>query len=173
MMKKDKKGLIYFKNLNDDIKLFEMDIENNELTKPLHQLMALLNNAGSKDLNITLSEMCQRMLDILVEANIKANVISAELIINRLVRSVADPYRRPDFSKDELEPYTIRTVSNALENNKSPLVGLSFQNIKRQLLSDELYNERNGASYIDPFYKESVSTSNYKKYHDIISKMKK
>ena len=173
MIKKDKKGLIYFKNLDDDVKLFEVNIENNELTKPLHELMALLNNASSKDLDITLSDMCQRMLDILIEANIKANVISAELIINRLVRSLIDPYKRPDFSRDELEPYTIRTVNNALENNKSPLVGLSFQNIKRQVLSDELYTERNGSSYIDPFYKEQVSTKNYKNYHDIVNKIKK
>ena len=173
MIKKDKKGLVYFKNLDDDVKLFEVDIENNELTKPLHELMALLNNSSSKDLTITLSDMAQRMLDILIEANIKANVISAELIINRLVRSLIDPYKRPDFSRDELEPYTIRTVNNALENNKSPLVGLSFQNIKRQLLSDELYTERNGSSYIDPFYKEQVSTDNYKEYNEILSKIGK
>ncbi len=171
MIKKDKKGLVYFKNLDDDVKLFEVNIENNELTKPLHQLMALLNNASSKDLTITLSDMSQRMLDILIEANIKANVISAELIVNRLVRSLIDPYKRPDFSRDELEPYTIRTVNNALENNKSPLVGLSFQNVKRQILSDELYTERNGSSYIDPFYKEQVSTENYKTYHDIVTKI--
>ena len=37
MMKKGK-GLIYFKDLDDDIKLFEMVIMNKELTKPLYDL---------------------------------------------------------------------------------------------------------------------------------------
>ena len=36
-MKKGK-GLIYFKDLDDDIKLFEMVIMNQELTKPLYDL---------------------------------------------------------------------------------------------------------------------------------------
>lgn len=171
-MKKGK-GLIYFKDLDDDDKLFEMVIMNKELTKPLYDLMNLLNKQRTDEIDETIYSMSQKFLDLLIESNIDANVVAGELIINRLIRSVERPYERPDFSQDELEPYMIYTVSKALEKNKSPLMGLSFQNIKRQLLSDELYEERDGTSFIDPFYYTNISTDNLKKYAKLVDRRKK
>lgn len=163
-MQKKGKGLIYFKDLDDDCKLFEMVIMNQELTKPLYELMQLLNKQNTDSINDTIDSMSQHMLDILIESNIDANVIAAELIINRLIRSIKDPYVRPDFYSNELEPYQIYTVAKALEKNKSPLMGLSFQHFKRQFLSDDLYEERNGTSFIDPFFWKEVPTDNLKLY---------
>lgn len=167
-MKKGK-GLICFKDLNDDDKLFEMVIMNKELTKPLYDLMNLLNKQRTEDIDETIDSMSQRFLDLLIESKIDANVVAAELIINRLIRSVEREYERPDFSKDEIEPYNIYTVSKALEKNKSPLIGLSFQNIKRQLLSDDLYEGRDGSSFIDSFYLTNIPTENLKKYGRLAS----
>lgn len=158
------KGLIYFKDMDDDVKLFEMVFLNQELTKPLYDLMDLLNKQKVDNINETIDTMSQKFLDLLVESRIDATVIAAELITNRLIRSVSNPYDRPDFTEDELEPYTIRTVSNALEKNKSPLIGISFQNIKRQFLSDELFNDRHSTSFIDPFYWTDIPTDNLKEY---------
>ena len=163
LMKKGK-GLIYFKDLDDDCKLFEMVILNQELTKPLYELMDLLNKQRADEINDTITSISQKFLDLLIESKIDASVIAAELIINRLIRSAVNIYERPDFTKDEIEPYNIYTVSKALEKNKSPLVGISFQNIKRQLLSDELYEDRDGTSFIDPFYWENIPTKNLKEY---------
>ena len=108
------------------------------------------------------------MLDILIESGIDANVVAAELIINRLIRSIENKYERPDFSADEIEPYAIYTVGKALEHNKSPLVGISFQFIKRQFLSDELYNERYATSFVDPLYYENIPTDNLKLYDKLV-----
>lgn len=141
---------------------------NNELTKPLYNLMDLLNKERAEDIDESIDSISQKFLDLLIESKIDANVVAAELIINRLIRSVKNPYERPDFSKEKLEPYMIYTVSRALERNKSPLIGISFQNIKRQLLSDELYQDRNGTSYIDEFYRTEISTDNLKKYDRIV-----
>ena len=163
LMKKGK-GLIYFKDLDDDVKLFEMVIMNKELTRPLYELMNLLNKQRNGDEKETIDSMINKFLDLLIESGIDANVIAAELITNRLIRSVENEYERPNFLADELEPYEIYTVARALENNKSPLVGLSFQNYKRQLLSPEMYEKRFGTSYLDPFFKTNVSTKNLKRY---------
>lgn len=168
-MKKGK-GLIYFKDLNDDVKLFEMVIMNKELTKSLYDLMNLLNKNSEEENGETINSMAQKFLDLLVESKIDANVIAAELISNRLIRSCIHKYERPDFTAKELEPYEIITVSRALEHNKSPLLGLSFQNIKKQFLSDELFEERNSESYIDPFYWKEIPTDNLKEYSRITSK---
>lgn len=166
LMKKGK-GLIHFKHLDDDVKLFEMVILNQELTKPLYDLMDLLNKQKVEEIDETIDSTSQKFLDLLIESGIAANVIAAELIINRLVRSVENEYDRPNFLKDDLEPYNIYTVSKALEKNKSPLIGLSFQNIKRQLLSDELYEDRTGTSFIDPFFWTEVPTDNLRGYAKI------
>ena len=165
---KRNKGLIPFSLIDDDTKLFEVIVFNHELTAPLYNLINLLNKNSDRDVNETIDSISQKILDILVEANISANVIAAELIINRLIRKADNIYERPDFSKKELEPYVIVPVSKALEKNKSPLVGLSFQNIKRQILSDDLYDVRNAPSFYDPLYKTEVSTENYKEYARIL-----
>lgn len=168
------KGLAYFKDMDDDLKVFEVIIMNKELTRSLYQLMELLNKQNVDELDYSIDSMSQRFLDLLVESNIDANVVAAELIMNRLIRSVSNPHIRPDFSDpDNLEPYNIVTVSRALEHNESPLIGISFQNIKRQLLSDELYEDKEGNSFIDPLYWTEVPTDNLKLYADITGKIDK
>ena len=135
--------------------------------------MDLLNKQRNDEIDESIDSMSNKFLDLLIESNIAANVVAAELITNRLIRSVNNMYERPDFSKEELEPYTIYTVSRALEKNKSPLIGLSFQNIKRQLLSDEIFEERHGTSFIDAFYYTNIPTDNLKTYSRIVNAKKK
>ena len=132
--------------------------------------MDLLNKQRTEEIDETINSTSQKFLDLLIESGIDANVIAAELIVNRLIRSELNQYDRPNFLSKNLEPYKIYTVSKALEKNKSPLIGISFQNIKRQLLSDEIYEERNGTSFIDAFYWTDIPTDNLKEYSRIVSK---
>lgn len=164
------KGYIKFKDMSEDTTLFELIIMNNELTKPLYSLMDLINKESSKKgLNMTYSEMAQKFTELLLEAHIDAMALSGELIINRLIRNDPDEtFERPDFEEDELKPYQIYTVLKALEHNKSALIGLSSQNIKRQLLSDDLVTKKTGVSYIDPFFKKKTSTDRLKQIRRIL-----
>jgi hypothetical protein len=165
---KRNKGLIPLKELSDDINIFEITILNRELTKPLYDLMNLLDkNEDEFGVKGDIDSISQAYLDILIDAGIGANVISAELILNRLIRSVERPYERPDFSRRKLEPYGIYTVSKNLEKNRSPFIGLAYQNIKKQFLSDDLFEEKNGTSYLDPFFMTEVPMKNFKKYSEI------
>lgn len=168
LMEKNK-GVIPFSELDDDFKLFEMEIVNKELTKPLYELMGLLNKNRPADSPYNeINAMGQKLLDTLIEAKIDAHAIASEILLNRLIRSVDDIYHRPDFTVDsweDIEPYNIVTMNYALENNKSPLLGMSFQFIKRQLLSDDLYGERDEPSYIDPFYWEDIPTDTLKRQY--------
>lgn len=150
------RGYIKFKELSDDVKVFEMNILNNELTKPLYEMMGLLNRNRKEGEPQTIDEVTQRFVELLVVSGIKASSLAGECIINRLVRSDINIYDRPDFTRTRLEPYTIITIRKALEDNKSPGLGLSVQYIKRQLLSDEIVTERTGTSYIDPFLQTKV-----------------
>lgn len=172
IMHNSKDGLIKFKDIDEDTKLFEIVIMNNELTKPLYALMDLLNKNRQDSVAETIDSMAQKFIDLLVESDIKANVVASELIINRLIRSVKNPYDRPDFTKETLEPYDIYTVNHCLEKNKSPLIGIVFQNVKRQLLSDDLYADRTAPSYIDYLFEEQCDSDNIKRYIDIVNNMK-
>lgn len=169
------KGLIMFKDLDDDFKLFEVVIMNHELTKPLYDLMDLLNKENKDDdsnIDETIDTISQKFLELLIESGISANNIAAEIIINRLIRSVENIYERPDFRQDEMPLYDILTVRRALTVNKSPLLSLCYQDIKKQFLSDSLYTVRNGTSYIDEFFKTNISTENLKKYSDLMNARK-
>ena len=158
LMKKGK-GYIKFKDMSEDTTLFELVIMNNELTKPLYTLMSLLNTVDKENPNRSYSEMAQKFTELLLEAHIDAMAISGEIIINRLIRKDPDTdFERPDFSQDELEPYQIYTILRALSNNKSALIGLASQDIKKQILSDDLVTKKTGHSYIDPFFKKKTST---------------
>ena len=160
---KKKKGILRFDDMDDDMKLFSMDIYNNELTRPLYELMDLLNKEKHDTVDETIESMSQKFADLLVESGIDASVVAAELIINRLIRDVKQKYERPDFTKSELPDYQIYTVSRALRNNKSPIIGICFQNIKQQLLDPDTVNLKDGESYLDSFFMEKIPTKGISK----------
>ena len=157
-----------FRDMDENTVLFSLVIFNNELTRPLYQLMDLLNKSN-KDSNgdMSYSEMCQTFTELLLDANIKAMAVAGEVIINRLIRKDPDTdFERPDFTRKNLGPYKILTVRSALENNKSPLIGISSQNVKRQLLSDDTVDKKTGTSYIDPLFRTKTSTKKLMNLHN-------
>ena len=169
LMKKGR-GFVKFRDMDENTTLFELVIMNNELTKPLYELMDLLNTS-KKGVTRTYHEMCQKFTELLLEAGIDAMAISGEVIINRLIRKDPDvDFERPDFEADILEPYQIYTVLKALTNNKSALIGLASQDIKKQLLSDDLVTKKTGTSYIDPFFKKRTSTKRLKKMKEMLKR---
>lgn len=157
-------GMIKLKDIDDDTRLFEVIILNNELTKPLYELMDILDHDERKGMEeTTIEALSQRILDIFVDANIGAQMISGELILNRLIRKSDNIMYRPDFSYRKMPDYQITTIRKALEKNASPLIGLSFEQLKRQLLNSNL-DERTATSFLDPNFYEKVSTRRLKKY---------
>lgn len=172
-------GLAKLSDFTDDTKLFEIDIQNNELTKPLYSIMHLTNKEKSDSVEaMTVHDMCQRFVELLIESSIGVEAVSVELIVNRLLYSYDNPYRRPNFRHKTLEPYGIQTVTKALLNNESPLLGLSYQNLKQQVVGGEaLYDEKKATSYIDDAYDKTINAQeiieniedDFDDYSDIIN----
>lgn len=155
--KKNKKVYeINFMEIPDDIRLFLLEIENNELTRPLYSIMGLLDTKDHRrELEIyTVDDMAQKMLDLLIESKINVMSVHGEVMIHPLVRSIQDILERPNFKRyDASEDTQILTVSAALEKHPSVLVGLSFQYLGRQLLNPLTFKKK-AKSFIDPFFKE-------------------
>lgn len=166
-------GMLKLKDVDDDMRIFEVTILNNELTKPLYELMDILDHDERKGMDeVSIDTLSQKILDIFVDANIGAQMVSGEIILNRLIRKKDNIMLRPDFSCRKMPEYQVCTIRKALWYNKSPLIGLSFEQLKRQLLNSNL-SERTGTSFLDANFYEKLSTKSIKKYQKSIEKMEK
>jgi len=153
-----------------DGRLTSVEIKNNGLTDTLYGIMDLVNKEASKyeDYNI----LTQRFLEMLLDANIKCRHVQGEILINRLIRDATDIYSRPDFHKFKLPAYKILNLNQALLNMRAPTVGLSYQEVKRQISSDAIYEEKDGSSYLDPLYATKVKADRLKELAAIVQRKK-
>ena len=141
-------------------RLLSIDIKNNGLTDNLYAIMNLLNKDAGKYDNY--NELAQHFLETLIKAGIRCRHIQAEIILNRLIRDANNIYLRPDFSKFKHPDIKILTLNQAMINTKAPTIELSYQEVQRQILSDGLYEEKDGSSYLDPLYATKIDTSRLK-----------
>jgi hypothetical protein len=140
--------------LSDDDRIFVVEISNNELTKPLYNIMDILNNKTRRGEYNTIDKIAQRMLDLLIESKITSDSVHGELLIRPLIRSSKDILKTPDFRRyDATNEYEILTVEGSLRQHPSVTISLSFQDIGRQLVNPLTFR-KSESSFIDPFYKE-------------------
>lgn len=174
----DKKTGIQYYDIPIDVlsgelegRLLSIDIKNNGLTDNLYAIMNLLNKDANKYDDY--SKLAQDFFEILIKAGIRCRHVQAEVILNRLIRDANDIYHRPDFLQFKHPDIKILTLNQALINTKAPTIGLSYQEVKRQILSDALYEEKDGSSYLDPLYATKISTDRLKELSKIIREERK
>ena len=143
-----------------DGRFLSIDIKNNGLTDNLYMIMNLLNKDAGKYEDY--SVLAQEFFETLINAGIRCRHVQAEVILNRLIRDADNIYMRPKFDKFETPRYKILTLNQALLNTKAPTIGFSYQELKRQILSDALYTEKDGSSYLDPMYTTKIDTTRLK-----------
>ncbi len=151
----ENKGIVMFKDLEENSCVFTLDIMNNELTKPLYDIMNVLNK--ERDKNYTIPEILDYFCDLLIRAGINAHSLQAELILSTLIRDPDNVMERPDFSGKKMPKYTILTITQAITNCSSPILGLAFQNVKKQLLNDSTFYAKHASSYMDDFYRPTIT----------------
>ena len=151
-------------------RLLSIDIKNNGLTDNLYNIMNMLDKRAAKYDDY--SQMAQDFFEMLIAAGINCRHVQAEIILNRLIRDPQDIYHRPDFRSFEKPEFKILTLNQALLNTKAPTIGLSYQELKRQILSDALYDDKDGSSYLDPMYSDKVSTEHLKELVDKVKARK-
>ncbi len=145
---------IPFNEIGIGDKIFVAEISNNELTKPLYDIMYLLDNQEKRGDFKTADDVAQRMLDLLIESHIDADSIHGETILRSLVRSKADILNRPNFkSNRSRDDYQVLTVRKALLYHPSVTIALSFQYLTEQFFSPSTFKKVE-PSFIDAFYRE-------------------
>lgn len=149
---------IRFMDIPDDERIFLIQVENRELTRPLYKIMDLLDVKEKRaKLGITnINELAQVFLDLLIESKINVMSVHAEVLLTPLIRSIEDVLKKPDFKKyTAINDIQMLTVDSALEKNPSVLIGLSSQFLNRQLVSPLTF-KKIGTSILDPLYKETL-----------------
>lgn len=146
---------IPFNIIDEDTSLFLIEIRNNGSTKPLYQIMDLLDNKEHNGCE-TIDEMCNMITDLLIESHIDVPSVHSEILFHPLIRKADNILERPDFNNyGANDNYVVLTVKSALENHPSALVGISFQYLKRQLSKPQTY-EKKAKSFLDPFFKKDI-----------------
>ena len=135
------------------IRTFIMQITNNELTKPLHDIMNLLQfKKGRKSENI--DDINQQLIDCIVQAGIGVPAVFVELLLTPLMRRADDILQVPKWSSYKgSENYQVLTVPTALEKNPSVLIGISSRSVGRQMTDIRTY-EKHETSYVDDLFRE-------------------
>ena len=142
---------ILTKNLDPDVPLFSFTIDNNQLSKPLKDLIKLIESKDHMECS-TIDEFMRKFMDLLNEANIKLKAIDAEIILRNLVRSPYDLSRRPLFDNPEKEPeYNIMALKSSIMELNSLVARLVFEDVKKQLLTPSTYST-DGIYLLDPFF---------------------
>jgi hypothetical protein len=161
-------GYIPLKEIEEDQPIFEISINNNPLTKPFYDLIALLDSEKRADMEeVTIDSISQRLLDIFVEGNLNVPVAAGEIVLNRLCRKANNVQRRPNFGRRKLPNYKFYGLTKVVENNESVTTGMTFEQLERQMTNLEI-SERNGTGYFDPMFKEWIDMSPLFKYREQI-----
>lgn len=149
---------IPFSGIGFDQSLFVVEISNNELTKPLYDIMHLLNNKKERAARgiVSVDQGAQILLDLLEVSEIPADAIHGEMILRALVRSKHDVLELPDFTRyDAMKDTDFMTILSALNTHPSVTVSLSFQYLLNQLESPLTFRKKD-TSYLDPFFQKKI-----------------
>lgn len=149
---KDKSKPISLDNFDSDGDiLFTVEIKNKELTEPVKMIQKILNSndkLGAK----SLSDVCQIFAETLISMGSKYDLVHAESIIRGLLRKKTNDLEFPDWTnKGDHNDYQIMRVNMALFKNPSALVSIAYGDLRRQLISAELY-EKSAPSHLDTLF---------------------
>ena len=135
----DNEILVPFSKLSEET-LFTINIENNELTKPLKEMDKLLSGSYFKGLNPTLDMMEQRFIELLIESKINVMSIHAATILRSFVRDVNNYLERPDFNK-LFTDYVVLGLHASLSDNPSITNSLAYDYLKSQLYTHTTFKK--------------------------------
>jgi hypothetical protein len=145
-----KKITLYSKDYDEEEPVFTFLVKNNELTKSLQQILELIESSGHLEVE-TYHEMVNKFNELLIENGLDfIDSVHAEMIVSVLIRDV-DTHEKLDFSKQQIDEYTISRVSRVIMD--SPLsVSLAFERLDEQLVNLDTY-EKDGESLMDYLYR--------------------
>ena len=133
----------------DDVGLFYIKIENDDLGKSLDDIQALMDK---KDVTAqhTAHSLAQSINNAAIEGKLNVMAIHFEVMLMNQIRNALSTIRKPDWTNKN-EPYQLLTLKKALLHNPSVTVSLLFKNLGSLLMSPLTY-KKNAPSFMDVFF---------------------
>lgn len=146
----DEKIQVNLIDIADD-SLFYIKLHNNELSKTLERVKDILNkNAVTKSMDR--NQILQALLETFIEGGINVASVHAEVLLSNQIRDPQHPLQRPVFDS-ESEPYEMITLNQALTNNPSVNISMSYQKLAKALYNPLTY-KKHSPSFMDLFFME-------------------
>lgn len=134
-----------------DIPLFFVRVNNNEMSKVMNDIKALINKSSALA-NKSADEAAQTIIDLVVEGGLAIDAVHLETIFSEQISVPNNTYEKPDWTIPGV-PYSIFTLNHALTNNKSVVKSLLYKDLHKTFYNPLTYT-KNAPSFFDMFFCE-------------------
>lgn len=154
---------IELSDINPEEFIFVIDVQNDELTKPMKSIQQALNNDNHGGCS-TYEELANMLLDLSIESELAAMSVHGEMMIRQLVVDAKNILKRPNFERIIMQrDYNLLTIQTALKKNPSITTSLSTPYLKAQLVDLAETYEKTEPGILDPlFYRNIKDLASYR-----------
>lgn len=131
--------------------LFMIYINNNELSKTLELIKSILNKKSITE-SFDINGIAQKFIETVIEGGLNTIAIHLELILSNQLRSIHNILDKPDWTIPG-EDYQLITLNDALTNNPSITVSMSYQKLSK-VLYNPLSFKKDKPSFLDLLFME-------------------
>jgi hypothetical protein len=155
----DGKIAVDFKDLYET-PLFIIEIINYDLSRTLNRINSIINKADTTN-NLNRHEVLQQLTETFIEGGLNVMSIHGEVILSNQLRNVDNILETPQWEYPN-EQYQLLTLSQALSNNPSIIISLSYEGLSKMLYNPLTYR-KNKPSFMDLFFMKSMPNYLYDK----------
>ena len=135
----------------EDIPIFFIRLVNNELSRVLDRLMAILNKKPITE-TFDASGIVQEFIDTLVNGGLNIQAVHCETVLSDQIRNAKDMFAPIEWSYPGTV-YKLVTLNDSLTNNKSVTISLMYQKLGKTLYNPLTF-KKSSPSFIDLFFLE-------------------
>lgn len=116
---------------NNEIPMFLISINNNELSKTLKEIQNLINK---KDITnqYDRDSITQKLFELVLEGGLDIMGVHLEMLIMNQLRDINNILKKPDWSIPN-EPYQLLTLDQALKDNPSIIISMLYKDLSTAL----------------------------------------
>jgi hypothetical protein len=131
--------------------VFLINIMNNELSKTLEMVKAIINK-DEKTSSFNRHSILQEFVETTNEGGLDLMAVHASVILANQLRNIDDILLKPDWSNIN-EPYKLLTLNRALTDHPSVTISMLYQKLAKTLYSPLTFR-KNSPSFVDLLFME-------------------
>ena len=142
---------IVMTNIPHDTEVFSIKMNNLEISASLNKILKLIGSDDHLGMENNINDVYNEFISLLNQSNLSIQSVHIEMILRALVRKEEDNSLFPDFSFANYPDIAVLGVSKAIFNAPMLSVGLSFEHLKKQLISPSTF-QKTKRSIFDNLY---------------------